>query len=236
MKTNILINALMNSRRIFSIFTVITILSTLASPALGASVFFGPSHYLSAADIPNGFYMGGAPDGLEYFEDLSLDFGITASGGYILEPGPITDSVDGDDGNIDGLGTDGHSWFFGSGSLGVTFTFSGPLPTAAGIVWTDGGGTTTFEAFGLGMVSLGTLGPVLIADDFTTGTTADDHFFGIQNSDGIFAVKLSNTRGGIEVDHVQFGALVPLPATIWFLASGLGFMTLVGIRGIKKRH
>ena len=55
--------------------------------------------------------------------------------------------MDADDGVIDGSGLNGHSLFSGSGATGITFTFNqstlGAFPTKAGIVWTDGGGTTT---------------------------------------------------------------------------------------------
>ncbi len=171
------------------------------------TVFVGPSPYLSREDIPPGFYLNDTPAALEDFEDGSLDFGITASNGATVPPGFIglIDSVDGDDGVIDGSGLLGHSWFYGAGATGVVFTFSAPLPTAAGVVWTDGGGTTTFEAFGPGMLSLGTIGPVAIADSSNAGTTAEDRFFGALHGDGILAIKVSNTSGGIELDHVQYG-------------------------------
>ena len=190
-----------------------------------AAIFFGPIHYVSAADIPPGFYAGGSPIALEDFEDGSLDFGITGSPGGVIPPGweGAIDSVDADDGVIDGSGLDGHSWFYLGGSAGVKFTFPSPV-TAAGIVWTDGAGTTTFEAFGPGDVSLGTIGPVSIAGLGYDGDTASDHFFGVQDWGGITAVKLSNTYGGIEVDHVQFGNAIPEPASliVWCLLAGLG--------------
>lgn len=203
--------------------------------SMATPVFHGPIHYQSQADIPAGFYASGSPTGLEDFEDLSLDFGITASAGSAIGPGGLTDSVDGDDGSIDGSGTNGHSFFSGSGATGIKFTFSSPV-TAAGIVWTDGAGTTTFEAFGPGDTSLGTIGPVLVATSGITGQTDEDSFFGVTDLGGITAIKLSNTSGGIEIDHVQFGDAavgnaVPEPATVALLGlglAGLGF-------GCRKR-
>jgi hypothetical protein len=181
----------------------------------------GPVPYLSTADIPVDFYQGGLPDSLEDFEDCSLDFGMTASvggpiavvaGGGCSSVGPIVDSVDIDGGVIDGSGSLGRSWFHGGGSTGVTFSFPFPV-SAAGGVWTDGAGTTTFEAFGPGMVSLGTIGPVDINDGVFTGGTGEDHFFGVQDPGGIVAIKLSNSSGGIEIDHIQYGKIpVEVPA------------------------
>ncbi|MEN8008186.1 MAG: FlgD immunoglobulin-like domain containing protein [Candidatus Krumholzibacteriota bacterium] len=181
-------------------------------PAWASPLFVGPYPYLEAADIPAGFYDGGLPDALEDFEDGTLDWGITCPDGSPIFPGSSTDSVDEDDGVIDGLGQDGRSWFYAIGFYGVTFTFSEPLPTAAGMVWTDGAGLVTFEAFGPGMVSLGTLGPVDIADNEYSGATAEDRFFGVKDPGGILAIKLNNLSGGIEVDHVQFGSADPVSA------------------------
>ena len=212
---------------------IVLFLVVMSSVSEATPTFFGPTPYLSAGDIPAGFYAGG-PTFLEDFEDGSLGGGITASVGAVIPPGwpGLIDSVDGDDGTIDGSGLAGHSWFSINGQTGVTFTFSVTLPTAAGIVWTDGDGTTTFEAFGPGMVSLGTIGPVAIATPGSYGgQTNSDRFFGVQNLGGILAVKLSNSSGGLEVDHVQYGsASVPEPATMFLLGLGL-----VGLAGLKRR-
>jgi uncharacterized repeat protein (TIGR01451 family) len=72
-------------------------------------------------------------------------------------------------------------------------------------VWTDGNWTTTFEAFDSLGASLGVIGPVSIADGSNSGTTGEDNFFGVVNAGGISAIKISNTSGGIEVDHLQYG-------------------------------
>ena len=149
----------------------------------------------------------------------------------MLGPGAFTDSVDGDDGAIDGFGTRGHSWLYGAGSVGVKFTFAAPV-TAAGIVWTDGAGTTTFSAFGVGDVFLGAIGPFAIADGGHSGTTGEDRFFGLQFEGGIESIHISNTSGGIEVDHLQFGDMprvqqIPLPAG---LPLYLGALALLGAR------
>lgn len=187
-------------------------LCSLALP-VSAAIFFGPTPYRSQADIPAGFYTSGVPDGLEDFEDRDLDFGITASVGSVKIPSTFTDSVDADDGAIDGLGQAGNSWvIFGNE---VSFTFPAPV-TAAGIVFTDAypTATTSFQAFDATGASLGTIGPFSITDSSTAGTTIDDHFFGIQHAAGIQKIRVIITvafaNQGLEVDHVQFGSSLPV--------------------------
>jgi hypothetical protein len=220
---------------VLSAIAAVTLVLAAAAPgALAQATFVGPSPYLSAANIPAGFYAGGAPTALENFEDCTLGFGITANAGSPIGPGGLcgngfgaVDSVDADDGVIDGSGTFGSSWFVANGATGVTFTFSTAV-TAAGCVWTDGGGTTTFEAFGPGMVSLGTIGPVAIADGSPNGETAEDRFFGVKDPHGIVAIKLSNTVGGMEVDHVQYGAAAsPVPALPRYGSFALALLLLL---------
>lgn len=131
----------------------------------------------------------------------------------------IHDSVDADDGTIDGSGLNGDSYFSDSGATGITFSFDstvlGDLPTSAGIVWTDGAGQVTFQAFGPGNVPLGTIGPISDAnfpDGSVNGETAENRFFGIIASGGISSIFISNSGGGIEVDHLQYGLNVPASA------------------------
>jgi hypothetical protein len=160
--------------------------------------------------------------------------------------GAIIDSVDADDGSINGNGLGGDSFFASPGSAGITFTFDagalGGLPTHAGIVWTDGTGTITFQAFGPGSVLLGTIGPSSgpdFPDDNFLGGTAEDRFFGWTDPGGIAAIFISNTSGGIEVDHLQYGLIgdaqpIPLPAAAWSGLLTLGALGLAGLR--RARH
>jgi hypothetical protein len=214
---------------------VLTSVSVLAmATSAGAATFFGPTPYLSAADIPAGFYAGG-PTILEDFEDGTLDPFFAASAGIPIGPGGSTDSVDGDDGAIDGSGTAGRSYFSGAGSAGITFSFAAPV-SAAGIVWTDGAGTIRFEAFAPGGASLGTIGPVsdpgVFPDGGFGGTTAEDRFFGVTNAGGIGSIFISNSSGGIEIDHLHVGdmfvsAQVPLPAGLPLYLGALAVGGLV---------
>src|ERR1022692_3801680 len=191
------------------------------STAALAQTFLGPTPYLSKNDSPFLASINAGTTFLETFESGALTTpGVTPSAGAVFGPSSITDSADADYGTIAGSGTAGHAFFSANGAAGITFTFSaatlGHLPTQAGIVWTDGAGTTLFEAFGPGGVPIGQIGPVTIADGTFNGTTAEDRFFGVTNPAGISSIRISNTAGGIEVDHLQYGIFgaAPPPAVI----------------------
>lgn len=214
---------------------------TFAAAASSAATFSGPTPYLSFADSPfNGgsygyFYLENMEDGLFNMP------GVSQVGGGITGPGGITDSVDADDGVIDGSGVNGKSLFAYGGS-GVIFTFNsavlGTLPTHAGIVWTDGAvhNQVTFEAWDAANVSLGTLVGNNIGDGNFNSDTAEDRFFGVVNAGGISRIRIWNSEmsgggSGIEVDHLQYGSAVPVPAAAWLLGSGL-----LGLAGVARRN
>jgi hypothetical protein len=87
----------------------------VATLAIGSSAaragFIGPSAYPSFADSPfNG--MTFTYFHLETFEDGLLNTtGVAASAGTVIGPGGAVDSVDADDGTIDGSGSNGRSLF-----------------------------------------------------------------------------------------------------------------------------
>lgn len=184
-----------------------------------AATWYGPQPYHTVLDspfhyIPHSYFY------VEDFEDGSLNTpGVSVTGGLVFGPSTSTDSVDGDDGHIDGLGKAGHSYWSNYFINGITFTFSattlGNLPTMAGIVWTDVGqvssgttgyGNVVFEAFDQNAVSLGTIGPVLLGDGLLQGEASEDRFFGVENAGGISKIKLSMTNSyDFEMDHVQYG-------------------------------
>ena len=155
------------------------------SVGMASATFIGPSPYLSFNDSPfkgtnfNYFY-------LEDFEDLTLDTpGVSVDHGIPVNNtnSSAIDSVDGDDGTIDGSGSNGAS-IFDPTSMMFTFDASilGALPTNAGIVFTDGtpNGLYTFEAFDQNGTSLGAMSATL-GDTSFWGTTAEDRFFGATN-------------------------------------------------------
>jgi len=196
----------------------------LLATATAAAAPIGPTPYLSAADSPFA-NLGARYFHLEDFEDGSFNApGVTSPvvagvpAFVISRTSGLTDSVDGDDGAIDGSGLNGHS-FFGNGALGITFMFDaavlGSLPTHAGVVWTDGLGVVEMTVFGPGMTVLGTIGGNL-ADTSVAGTTAEDRFLGWIDQGGILGFRIANPVGGIEVDHLQYagGVPVPVPATV----------------------
>jgi hypothetical protein len=219
----------------------------LVAPAF-AQTYLGPSPYLSRADSP----LLLTKPALEDMEDGTFDLvGVSADHGAVYGPAANCDSVDADDGLIDGSGANGHSFFSSGGSTGITFTFDdsviGSFPTSAGVVWTDAGANANvyFEAFDASGTSLGQVGPYK-ADGSNYGQTAEDRFFGIADRAGISAIKVWDSSGGIEVDHVQYsvGAL-SLEASDTTLsandsltltlaggkANGLGMFVVLGVNG-----
>jgi len=177
----------------------------------GDSGYVGPLPYKSAADSP--FDTSAFGFCLEDFEDRTFDVPGATINGSIVDPGGITDSVDGDDGTIDGSGSGGHSWFHYAGPSGIVVEFAkertNGLPTLVGIAWTDGGiqSKVRFEAFDADGNSKGLLEGTT-ADSSYGGTTDEDRFYGASDPGGISKIRITNETGGIEVDHVQLDRCV----------------------------
>ena len=177
----------------------------------------GPTPYKSLADSPLTIPDGGTFR-LEDFEDGLFNVpGVRASASVVCSTVPnnpaLIDSVDGDDGNpLNGSCPGCDCLYNPQGFAGIRFTFDplgqAGLPTRAGAVWTDGDGLTGFEAFDEAGRSLGIVGPLALADETFFGTTGEDRFFGVIHEGGVSAIRIWNTVGGVEVDHLQFGWLV----------------------------
>ena len=107
--------------------------------ANGAITFHPGTAYLQSGDADS-LFDSSWPIHIEDFEDNTIDASLTLSG-EILPPffatgtTNLTDSVDGDDGSVDGNGNGGYSFFNDGRSILVTF--AEPV-TTAGLVWTDG--------------------------------------------------------------------------------------------------
>jgi len=211
---------------------------------------FGPTAYLQASDSPfAAIDFSGGYFYIENFEDHLLSTPGTAgiSGGptSIVFGPSVHDSVDGDDGALDGSGLQGDSWFFSGASTGFTFDAGalGSLPTHVGLVWTDGPFSTpvTMTAFGAdGVTAVCSIaGAAGFANTSFNGETAEDRFFGCSDAGGISQIQLTNAfGGGIEVDHLQYGRAeadtsVPEPATI--VLVGLGGVLLARRRKSLNR-
>jgi hypothetical protein len=202
---------------------------------------FGPTTYVQASDSP--FAATDFSGGYFYLEDFE-DHALSTPGVAGINGGPTSivfgptfhDSVDIDDGVLDGSGLAGDSWFFSGASTGFTFNAGvlGALPTHVGVVWTDGPFQTpvTFTAIGAdGITTVCSIGPAAgFANSSFNGEAAEDRFFGCSDAGGILRIQVTNSLGGgIEVDHLQYGNArettpVPEPLTIALLGVGGAFL------------
>jgi PEP-CTERM motif len=230
-------------------FTMLASVIGLASAAGADPILIGPTPYLQVSDSP---FRGTSFSDfhLETFEDGFLNTpGVTASGGFPIGMDMYVDSVDIEDGVLDGSGSpNGHSFYSGFTEYALTFTFDGAalgfLPTHAGVVWTDIGynaptpylGPVTFEAFDPLGVSLGLIGPFLLGDGVDTGQTAEDRFFGAFNPGGISAIRIGTNSADWEVDDLQYGAVHAVPEPSTLLLMGLGTVSVSLARAVRRRQ
>ncbi|NBC32161.1 MAG: hypothetical protein GVY13_05735 [Alphaproteobacteria bacterium] len=192
------------------------------SPPAGSGSVFGPSEYLSFADSPFAAIEGFTYFHLEDFEDRALNTpGVTVSPIDISTLSTSSsDSVDGDDGAIDGSGNGGRALFSGFDTKFFTFTFDsgalGGLPTHAGLAWTDVNGPAVdeviVEIFGPDGSLVESIGPATVGDGTFTGNTAEDRFFGAIHEAGISALTMRMVQSNNwELDHLQYGRLDAAP-------------------------
>lgn len=213
---------------------MVLVAALLACVTVGASaqMLVGPLPYLGLSDSP--FNTSHPSFVVETLEDGLFNMpGVTVTPSYvILAPGGTTDSVDADDGAVDGSGNSGRNLFVNPGTLGLRFAFNpaiiGSLPTYAGVVCTDGNGSTIFEAFDSAGALIGQIGPVNHFDGSFSGGTAEDRFFGIAAPSGIASIRIRTTGGnGMEVDHVQYSLAPCNVASIQIYGAGCSLQTAV---------
>jgi hypothetical protein len=237
---------------------VAVLAASLVASAAPAATYLGPSEYRAFAE--GDFRSPFATESftsfwLEDFEDGTLNtpgVSIREIANTSIQTS-YSDSVDADDGFIDGRATgNARSLFSAYTTTSFTFVFSaaelgGRLPTHAGIVWTDvgrnGGGTplardlienTYFEAFGSTGDSLGIIGPFLLGDTSISRTAAEDRFFGVIDLAGISAIRIS--MPGLtnwEVDHLQYG-VSPIPEPGTALLLGVGVLSLLAATRTRR--
>jgi hypothetical protein len=219
---------------------VAVVLAFIGNSSIRAGVvFLGPTPYLSAADSPfdlsSKFY-------LEDFEDGALNTPGVSGRMSFYRGFPFVDSVDADDGAIDGFGNAGGSVRALDGictntippicSTSVLFEFSddafGQLPNAVGLAWTDGLPSDTFTLAVYGRDGLlvdaaiySGLGDERGTDD--DGLTGEDRFFGAIYGPGIgyVFIRQRGLDGYFEFDHLQYGVAVPEPSSQCLLGISL---------------
>ena len=221
---------------------VAVVLAALATPAIAGITTFGPSPYLSLNDSPLQF-LAFQYFHVEDFEDAELNTpGASVSNGFVTIPGPASDSVDADDGTIDGSGVAGRSWY--PNLMTVSFSFSsaalGNLPTHVGIVWTDVGNVPPGAVFGVTDVTVRYFdaNDVQLAivtspqgDGSVLGGTAEDRFFGAAFEGGISRIEISTSNStDWEVDHLQYG-YIPAPGV-----AGVALLALAGVTARRRRQ
>jgi hypothetical protein len=227
--------------------------------------------YLSAADSPFDLFGPDTDFFLEDFEDGELNtpgiISLPVEGpfpailaGTVRVPGSMTDSVDADDGRIDGLGTDGHSFQSNGIVIGtsdppindrlIRFEFDraelGGFPTTFGFVWTDGppGVMTIIDFLDANGEQHRHLYEGFLGDDSRAGTTADERFFGTVSTTGISRVDVRIISVGneigpqfIEIDHVQYGMeFVPEPSSTIIALVVAALAILRFALGTLSRH
>ena len=209
----------------------------IAGSAWAGATFHSPTQYTSLTNSP---WAGENADLIvEDFEDGALDApGLTADTGVVRAPGQYTDSVDFDDGQLDGWGQNGYSYLTTDGATGITFNFelvdrgATEYPTIAGLVWTDGNWASMimFEAWDAAGDYIGSVEHLLGDANDGTGQTEEDRFLGLEYDGGISAIRISTEFGGIEVDHVQYGTQ-PIPAP-----AALSLLGLAGLAARRRRR
>ena len=217
-----------------------------------AATLFGPIPYQSFADSPfatesfDSFFLEDFEDGV--LNTPGVSFVGPSLGGISV---PIisvanSNSVDADDGLVDGDGSGGFSQqVVGTPPL-VAFLFDpielGSLPTAVGIVLTRSQVVTRFIASDPALNNSGVIDNIeraLLQD------ASDDVFLGVVDPNGIAAIRISPAfqpgTSGLNVDHLQYGSIsvmpIPLPpAGLLFTTALIALLACSGKRRISYQR
>jgi hypothetical protein len=213
----------------------------------------GPIPYLSKEDSP--FPVDGSTPNffLEDFEDGELNTPgifqplLPITHATVIGPHVLTDSVDADDGLIDGHGNDGHSLAANSFLVfpvnpptswsqirfGFDRTLLGFYPNAFGFVWTDGiaPNDVLIELFDDQWNQLAHDEFEELGDGSQSGGSSEDRFLGVVSSAPFAFVQITSMYSAapytFEIDHVQYGSVdVPEPSAI--VIGLLSFAILFG--------
>lgn len=191
----------------------------LAVPALGVPpVYFSELWPYKSFDDSGLKALGDYwPLGLERFEAGKISVpGLTISPGFVLCDSLYIDSVDEDDGSIDGYGREGCTWYVNAPKVTVSFDKEtlGYYPTSVGIAWTDIGGGSPRDGYGkirfavydeIGTMVGERLYEEEVGDGQRTGETAEDRLVLVTWYGGIGAVSMTvETSSDWELDHVQW--------------------------------
>ena len=141
-----------------------------------------------------------------------------------------TGSVDQDNGAIDNVG--GTFGAFGN-SIEIIFDAGalGQFPTHVGFVATGSGQIgirdIRVEIFGPDDVLLGTINNQICPISNCVTVSEDDLFYGWTDVAGIAKIAVSDPNVASNIimfDHLQYGAIVPVPAAAWLFGSALGML------------
>jgi hypothetical protein len=170
-----------------------------------------PVPYKSRADSPFSGLVFASYSHFEDWEDGLVNTpGVTPSS-TATGSGSLCDSIDGDDGIVDGKCDKAGGCNSGFAGGTISFTFDdvalGAFPTHVGIAWTDGnlGCNAVFEAYDAADVLIGTKTAAAVGDAVNTGTVDEDRYFTVVHAAGVKRVVVSSSAGGVEVDHLHYG-------------------------------
>ncbi|MFK8028646.1 MAG: thrombospondin type 3 repeat-containing protein [Gammaproteobacteria bacterium] len=148
---------------------------------------------------------------LEDFEDAMFNVpGITpVAGNVFMLNNLFQDSVDEDDGVIDGINLQNNASFgISSGAPTIALNFDdqqlgGRLPTHVGLALVNNFNDFTFRAFNADGLQVDEVNGS--TNFVANGSALDDNFMGISHDEGIASVSVSGSGGGMEIDHIQYG-------------------------------